>query len=43
MVRNERESKKLELFQKYVADIQDALPWLRKTVRRSVGWRLRWK
>src|SRR6266849_5924900 len=26
MVRNERESKKLELFQKYVADIQDALP-----------------
>jgi hypothetical protein len=26
MVRNERESKKLDLFQKYVADIQDALP-----------------
>jgi hypothetical protein len=26
MVRNERESKKLELFQKYVPDIQDALP-----------------
>jgi hypothetical protein len=26
MVRNQRESKKLELFQKYVADIQDALP-----------------
>ena len=26
MVRNERESKKLELFQKYVAQIQDALP-----------------
>jgi hypothetical protein len=26
MARNERESKKLELFQKYVADIQDALP-----------------
>jgi hypothetical protein len=26
MIRNERESKKLELFQKYVADIQDALP-----------------
>jgi len=26
MVRNERESKKLELFQKYVAKIQDALP-----------------
>ncbi len=26
MVRNDRESKKLELFQKYVADIQDALP-----------------
>ncbi len=26
MVRNERESQKLELFQKYVADIQDALP-----------------
>src|SRR5271156_4900050 len=26
LVRNERESKKLELFQKYVADIQDALP-----------------
>jgi hypothetical protein len=26
MVCNERESKKLELFQKYVADIQDALP-----------------
>jgi len=26
MVRNERESKKLELFQKYVAEIQDALP-----------------
>ncbi|MFY9559464.1 MAG: Zn-dependent hydrolase [Terriglobales bacterium] len=26
MVRNERESKKLELFEKYVADIQDALP-----------------
>src|SRR6267142_2026515 len=26
MVRNERESRKLELFQKYVADIQDALP-----------------
>ena len=26
MIRNEKESKKLELFQKYVADIQDALP-----------------
>lgn len=26
MIRNERESKKLELYQKYVADIQDALP-----------------
>jgi hypothetical protein len=26
LVRNERESKKLELFQKYVPDIQDALP-----------------
>jgi hypothetical protein len=26
IVRNQRESKKLELFQKYVADIQDALP-----------------
>ena len=26
MVRNERESKKLELFQKYVPDIQDSLP-----------------
>src|ERR1700676_5304198 len=26
MVRNERESKKLELFQKYVPEIQDALP-----------------
>ena len=26
LVRNERESKKLDLFQKYVADIQDALP-----------------
>jgi peptidase M49-like protein len=26
MVRNERESKKLELFQKYVSQIQDALP-----------------
>jgi len=26
MVRNERESKKLDLFQKYVPDIQDALP-----------------
>jgi hypothetical protein len=26
MIRNERESKKLELFQKYVPDIQDALP-----------------
>ncbi len=26
MVRNDAESKKLELFQKYVADIQDALP-----------------
>src|SRR5262249_18746479 len=26
MIRNERESKKLELFQKYVADIQDSLP-----------------
>lgn len=26
MIRNERESKKLELFQKYVAEIQDALP-----------------
>jgi len=26
LVRNERESKKLELFQKYVAEIQDALP-----------------
>jgi hypothetical protein len=26
MIRNERESKKLELFQKYVAQIQDALP-----------------
>jgi hypothetical protein len=26
MVRNERESKKLELFQRYVAEIQDALP-----------------
>src|SRR5258706_4651580 len=26
MVRNERESKKLELFQKYAPDIQDALP-----------------
>ncbi len=26
MVRNERESKKLELFQKFVPDIQDALP-----------------
>jgi hypothetical protein len=26
LIRNERESKKLELFQKYVPDIQDALP-----------------
>jgi hypothetical protein len=26
MIRNERESKKLDLYQKYVADIQDALP-----------------
>jgi len=26
MIRNEKESKKLELYQKYVADIQDALP-----------------
>jgi hypothetical protein len=26
MIRNERESKKLDLFQKYVPDIQDALP-----------------
>ncbi len=43
LVRNSEESHKMNMFKKYVADIQDALPLAPKTARRSMGWRLLWK
>ena len=44
LIRNSKESQKLAMFQKYVADIQDALPLpLRKIDRPSMAWKHPWK
>ena len=43
MIRNVEESRKLEMFQKYVADIQDALPLAPEDRPSKRGLRLRWK
>src|SRR5580704_9016200 len=43
MIRNSQESRKLEVFQKYVGDIQDALPLAAEDRPSKHGLRLRWK
>ena len=43
MIRNEAESKKLAIFQKYVPDLQESLPLGQRICLRSAGNNRRWK